>query len=294
MGNFNKRKISAIIVTHNSQHVIEKCIDSLTNQNIYIFIVDSGSDNSSYITNFEAYEDISVIVLDKNVGFSKANNIGIRNCIFQSDYIVFINPDVFLPPNWIQNAFKIISNEENKNVGILSGPLLGYDYKNESPTGLVDSLGIEKTWFGKWFDKFQGKIINTITLPTNPFSPTAICGALMFCRVKALQQMWLKEFEIFDETFFMYKEDIELSLRISKKWELLIHPKLIAYHCRGWSRKRQEVSFSAKFQSAKNEFKLNLKYHNVGVIYSLAKMIFVLFIERIINKISNFNRLKWK
>ncbi len=110
--------------------------------------------------------------------------------------------------------------------------MLGFDIQKKKPTGLIDSTGIFRSHWGRWFDRSQGQ----------PYIPSyswqsenvpALCGALMFCRRQALEQILLSPQEVMDQRFFMYKEDIDLSLRLRHQgWTLKFNPYLVAYHCR--------------------------------------------------------------
>ncbi|MCH8191208.1 MAG: hypothetical protein IIC80_07635, partial [Chloroflexi bacterium] len=66
----------------------------------------------------------------------------------------------------------------------------------------------------------------------------AICGALMICTTEALRAVELSAGEYFRRSFFMYKEDIDLSLRMAEAgFEVLYDSGLKAWHCRGWQRR---------------------------------------------------------
>ncbi len=94
----------------------------------------------------------------------------------------------------------------------------------------------------------------------------------MLCRLEALRETELAPSTVMDPTFFMYKEDIELSLRLQKQgWKLLFNPKLVAYHCRGWQKQRSQVPRPLKILSAKNEVRLHYRLKSPYLLYSLLK-----------------------
>src|SRR5262249_49063606 len=146
-----------------------------------------------------------------------------------------------------------MGNQNNKDCGALTGTILGYDIAKDKPTGKYDSTGVFRKWYGHWYDRGQGKDCHPQKYAKKEYIP-AICGALFFCRKEALDSVLIRDKEIFDNTFFMYKEDIDLSLRLRNEgWKLAFVPHLVAYHCRGWYKERKRVPRILRMCSARNE-----------------------------------------
>jgi N-acetylglucosaminyl-diphospho-decaprenol L-rhamnosyltransferase len=265
---------SVVIVTHNSERHLHKNIEALDRQSQRpqrIVIADSGSDNRSYLQPYRARPDIVVVTDKKDIGFCRGNNLGMRHVASNSSYILFLNPDAFLTSTFCEDALQIMEDPDNTHVGALSGSLIGYDISQDTATGRFDSTGIFRTWYGHWYDRHQGKPVNTVSLSGEEAVP-ALCGALMFCRRSALDEVLLRGDEVWDSTFYMYKDDIDLSLRLRRKgWQLLFVPRLIAYHCRGWQVNRRKMPREFRLLSAKNEIRVNARAGLFGIPYSLAK-----------------------
>ncbi|MEK7433411.1 MAG: glycosyltransferase, partial [Cyanobacteriota bacterium] len=88
------KKVSIIIVNFNSSIFLKNCIESIykyTNKELFevIIVNNSPNDNLKFIKEF--FNDIKIIENESNLGFSKANNIGIKESI--GEYILFLNPD---------------------------------------------------------------------------------------------------------------------------------------------------------------------------------------------------------
>ncbi len=80
---------------------------------------------------------------------------------------------------------------------------------------------------------------------------------------------------VFDPNFFMYKEDIDLSLRLrAKGWRLMLWPKLLCYHGRGWQGRRR-MPMNTKYLSSRNELRLCLRYRLWGLPYTIFKCAFI-------------------
>lgn len=259
------RSIGVIIVTHNSEKSIDQTLSALERQTLAPtekIIVDSGSSETHYLRQYRSLE----ICLMPNIGFSAANNLAVSALDPSIDYILFLNPDVILPDDFLEKAVHWM--ERRAEVAALSGPLLGWNLEEARPTGRIDSTGIFTTWYGRWYDRGQGKAVRGHRYTQEEAVP-ALCGALLFCRKKALPD------PVFDEKFFCYKEDIDLSLRLRKAgWKLYYVPDLIAYHARGWSTSRQKMPRSSRLMSAQNELRLHLKgYNPIKIGYSFLKLI---------------------
>lgn len=91
----------------------------------------------------------------------------------------------------------------------------------------------------------------------------------MFCRVGLLKEE-LSHF--FDISFFMYKEDIELCVRLRKKHHILYFDnELLAFHCRGWNNDRRKIERSMRLVAAVNEIKLYRKHPSPFICWAIIK-----------------------
>lgn len=272
--------VAVIIVTHNSEDTFDQAITSLLAQTLLpnqILVIDSGSENTQYIKKY-GHEGAFEIAFLSNVGFSVANNVGFQSLDPDIRYVLFMNPDVLLETPFLEKAVQWMDVKGREKAGALTGLLLGYDFKEEKPTGYIDSTGIFSTWYGRWYDRGQGK-----RAKNSPYtlveSVPAICGALFFARKAALHDVLINSSQVFDENFFCYKEDIDLSCRLKKRgWQLIYLPTLLAYHARGWRKDRGQVPYASRVMSAHNELKLHWKLKNpIKILYSCLKWIGVRF-----------------
>ena len=264
--------IYVVIVTHNSREELNICLAHLEKQSVQIkglAIVDSGSTDPSFLDDLHSFPGVKIIKTE-NIGFSQANNLGFREIVRDSEgMVVFLNPDTFLPPDYLAQAVQVLN--ENPMAAVVSGKLLGYDLTTMKPSGLIDSTGILRRWYGRWYDRGQGeKDRGQYDLIA---SPLALCGALMCCRLKALRPF---NGNVFDPDFFLYKEDIELCLRLrAGGWKVIYDPRLIAHHCRGWAKNRQKMSYNLHLIAARNEVLLYRKHPGPAIVWALLKLCLV-------------------
>jgi GT2 family glycosyltransferase len=272
-------KCAVIIITHDNQLVLDEAIASVRQQTLLpgqIIIVDTGSKDRKYLRQYELSEDTTVIYGGEEIGFCRGNNIGYRAVFPEVEYVLFLNPDAFLFPSFIEEAIHFMEIPVNKACGMLTGVLYGYDLANRRPSGLYDSTGIFNKWYGRWYDRGQGQACSDSLYNVNEEVP-AICGALMFCRKEALDSVLVRGGEVLDSSFFMYKEDIDLSLRLKRQgWRLMFVSKLAAYHCRGWNPDRKKMARKVRLLSARNEMRIQRKNLSpLGFGYSLLKYVSV-------------------
>jgi GT2 family glycosyltransferase len=182
-----------------------------------------------------------------------------------------LNPDAFVANDFLEKSVQKM--EENPQCGALTGQTLKWDIESDRPTGTYDTTGIFSTWYGKWYDRDQG---SPAPKKLNPQEIPAICGALFFAKKQALDQVLLQG-NVFDPNFYMYKEDIDLSLRLKKRgWNILFFPDLIGYLCRGWNRCRKEVPLQFRICSAKNERTIHWREKKaIPFVYSCLKLFLV-------------------
>lgn len=269
--------VAAIIVTHDSYLVIGKCLATIYRQAGLkrVIIIDSGSSSIGYLQKLKQQYPV-IVSFEDNIGFAQANNLGFGQCCHDVDYVTFINPDAFLTDNVFHKA--IATCTQNPSIGCLTGKLLKYNIESGGATNSLDSTGIFRKWYGRWVDRGQGEI--DIGQYEQAEKIPAACGAFLFCRMKALKEIQAESGYLFDPDFFMYKEDIDLCLRIKKLgWQIIYDPRMVVYHCRGWHAKRNTMPYKVRLLSAENEVLLYRKHPSIYMLWALLKYTLVRFIR---------------
>lgn len=278
--------IAVIIVVYDSGRVLRRCLDCLLGQTRpadLVVVVDNNSPDPSYLDEIPPATAIRIVRLPRNEGFCQANNVAYataRRC----RYVLFLNPDAFLSERFLEGALAILERPESASVGCLTGTLLGFDVERGLPTGLVDSTGILQKWYGRWYDRRRGMPAGSAAGNEAVELPAA-CGALMLCRTQALEEAALRPGVVFDPRFFMYKEDIDLSLRLrARGWRIVLAPELLCHHGRGWQG-RGAATYRARYLSVRNELRVCRRHRMRGLPYSLAKFLYVVAIERALHAV---------
>lgn len=209
--------VSIIILNYNGEEYLDDCLSSVMGQsypNMEIIFVDNCSTDRSVDFVKKNFKSVKVIKNSGNFGFAKGNNVGIVNA--KGEYIVTLNPDTVVEPNWLSELVEVMEGDDN--IGASMSKILLFDRKNIINTdgNLINFLGFG--WVGNYGKKDDGnKKIKEIPCPS---------GAAMILRRETLNDVGL-----FDENFFLYLEDHDLGLRMRlAKYRILCIPKSVVYH----------------------------------------------------------------
>lgn len=304
----NDCKVTIQIVTWNSMKYLPECLNSIfaqTYRDFHILVIDNNSQDGTVQFLRTNYPDISLIQNNKNLGFSKGNNQGIR--LINSPYVVLCNSDIILEPNWLELMVATAELPENLNYGSFGGKLLklkviGGDLNEVEKTEVIDSCGLKLLKSHLVVEIAAGEDVRAVLQKQEVFGHS---GALVMYRMQALQDCIMRyvgapDGECFDEDFFLYKEDVDLAWRLQLMgWKSLMDPSIIAYHVRSASgsenrsvkeilNNRKTKSKLANFYSYRNHFLMLIKNESASIFfkyffyifwYELKKFIYVLLFE---------------
>lgn len=211
--------VSIILVSYNTKDLTRDCLRSIYEKTqgieFEIFVVDNNSHDGSPEMIEQEFPEVRLIRNSENKGFGAANNIAIRQS--NAKYIFCLNTDTILLNNAVKIFFDFMEQPENRNVGACGGNLLDKNMNYHSSYGKFPSiLRILWTTVGLHFlfPYFYRKLFFEIKGKTDKskfLSVDYITGADLFLRKRVINEVGA-----FDEDFFMYFEDTELCLRISK------------------------------------------------------------------------------
>jgi len=187
-------RVSIIIVTYNN------CLSSILNSNdkgAEIVIIDNNSSDNTVKLVLEKFPNVRIIQQPKNIGFAKANNIGVN--LSRGEYLAFLNPDTIVASAWLKPLVDFL--DINLDVAACQPLiLLAKDHGKINASGLtVNILGFS------WCSDYE---TNQTTL-SDPRLIQAFSGSGFLCRRKVYEQV-----AGFDDSYFLYHEDVDLSLRM--------------------------------------------------------------------------------
>ena len=208
-------QLSTIIVNYNSKQFLENCVNSLiaATQNIdaEAIIIDNNSNDGSwdYISSLRI--DGKSFRINNNGGFAKACNQGFALSLGR--YVLFLNPDTILSENSLKDCISFF--ESHKDAGAVGVKMIDAKgkYLKESKRGLPTPAASFYKLFGLAAIFPRSKVLAKYYqghLPENENNPVEVLsGAFMMIKREAFEQTGG-----FDPSFFMYGEDIDLSVRI--------------------------------------------------------------------------------
>ena len=234
-------KITIGILTHNSEKYVETCVQSILQQNyenFEIIILDNFSTDKTREILREKFPEIKLIESEKNLGFSRGHNEILRKS--QSDFYLTANIDMIFEPNFLS---EIIDEIDKKPIfGSASGKIKKWDFQNfleknneNGKTNFIDSAGI------RILKSHRFENIGENEIDCGQFDEKkeifGASGVAAIFRRKALEDVAFLnkngEKEFFDESMFMYKEDVDLAYRLQwAGWKSIFAPAAIAYHDR--------------------------------------------------------------
>jgi GT2 family glycosyltransferase len=250
--------VSITLVTYNSGRFIKRCLESVLDQRYprkEIIVVDNASTDGT-IDILEQFADCCTIILnDENVGFAAAQNQAIH--LSQGDWILTLNPDVLLLPDFIEAL--VDAGSIDPTVGTVCGKLLAiratFDF-HEKP--LVDSTGIYFTPMLRHLDRGSQEVDNGhFTKVEYVFGATA---AAALYRAEMIQDISV-DGEFFDHDFFVYREDADVAWRSQLAgWKCLYTPLARGYHVRNvLPGNRRALPAEINMHSVKNRFLMRIK-----------------------------------
>lgn len=194
-------KLSIIIVNYNTNDLIKACVASIKNSqtksSYEIIIVDNASNPAP-----EQSPDYKLIKNNENLGFSKANNIGLKAS--KGEYKLLLNSDTEVKKGAIDKLINFA--EANPDAGVVGPRLLNKDGSLQTSCFNFPTVtrAIRQYWFGEkgLLDKFapKGNLAKEVD---------SVVGAAMLITPKAI-----KKVGYLDEKYFMYFEDIDYCKRI--------------------------------------------------------------------------------
>ena len=217
----DRDSLAILIVTYNSKQEIDACLDSLVGHTApfptTITVVDNKSPDGTAAHVRQRWPMVQVIDSGGNLGFAKANNIGIRAT--SSDYVLLMNPDTVSPPGAIQTLVRGLAS--HPDAAIAGARLLSERGFPELSWGVPITPWNElKTMI---FSRLYLRKIRFIVRKMDKLSRVArevawVSGACMVIRRPDLEAVGL-----LDERYFMYNEDVDLCLAMQQRGRTVLY-----------------------------------------------------------------------
>jgi GT2 family glycosyltransferase len=239
-------EISIVIVNWNSKQYIRKCLDSIRlttfKEAVEIIIVDNGSTDGSTDEIEKYFPEVRLIKNKSNMGFARANNIGIR--VSRGNIVCLINSDVKVLDNSIWKMYSYLV--EHSNVGIIGPRVLNPDLSLQNSILKLPSISnsLVRAFGADSIMKRAKKQSDEVR------SVGSLAGCFLMVKKAAIDDVGL-----LDEQFFFYAEDIDWCKRfIDANWEVLYFPEAKIIHYGGGSSAVSPIKYYVEMHKA------NLRY----------------------------------
>ena len=248
-------KLSIIILNYNVRYFLELCLKSVTlairDIDAEVIVVDNASSDTSCEMIAQLFPNVILVKNEENFGFSKGNNIGVSYA--KGEFICILNPDTLVP----EDIFKklIAFSEPKLKLGAVGCKLINGigaylpESKRNVPyvsAAIKKLFGNSKTYYANHLDEEESGPVDVLV------------GAFMFVRKKTFNMVGG-----FDEDYFMYGEDIDISYKLLKfGYQNYYFGGVTILHFKGESTLRDK-NYARRFYGAmqifyKKHFKKNL------------------------------------
>ena len=208
----------------------------------------------------------------ENIGFANGHNrLYLQH---QAEAVAFVNPDLVPDPTYYEHLLRYL--EANPQVGSVQGLLLR-GQAGEPQGAMVDSLGLEIRGIGDVRDAGAGLSAAPYLTQTQPVRIFGVAGAGPMYRRQALEAVKPTHGDLLDERFFLYKEDVELAIRLHRAgYQAFLVPGARSWHGRAvgrtsfWDRVRSEFRRSpvVRVASYVDQWKIYVMHASSQVAWS--------------------------
>lgn len=232
------KKVSASIVTYNNENEILGVLNSLYNTSdsfgLEVYLVDNHSTDKTVERVKEKYPECNILQMEKNLGYGSGHNRAIS--VVESEYHMVINPDIVFTDGIISQFIEYM--DSNPDIALCSPKVLNRDgstqYLPKQRPSMKFLLGgffeTKSNIFRHWRQEFTMANIQII----DPVEIDFISGCFMFFRTEVL-----KKCGGFDERYFMYFEDADITRKIQKLGKTIYNPAIEVTH--EWKRENRTL-----------------------------------------------------
>jgi len=227
--------VSINILNINEKHYLGRCLEGVLVQTyspLEITVLDNGSTDGSAEFVRQHFPTVRLVENGRNLGYCAAHNKAIA--LTKGELVMPLNADCFLTPTFV--AEMVAAIEADEKIGAEQGKLLLVRPEvatGRPPEALIDTTGIIITKSRRNFDRGQGQRDNgPFSQPGEVFGAS---GAAPLYKRAMLEDIKIGA-EYFDESFFLYREEVDLAWRARLRgWRCVYVPSAVAYHARRFS-----------------------------------------------------------
>jgi GT2 family glycosyltransferase len=268
--------VSVLIVSFNTVEVLRKCLEHLKGGfeglRAEVIVVDNNSLDGSGQMVASNFPEVRLILSSNNLGFAAANNLAFQAA--RGQYLVLLNSDAFAAMDAIPRAFAHMQSDSS--IGAGGARLIGTDGSWQPSVrsfpsvlnGILTFTGLPDRYPKS---RFFGRVDYTWADPSTPTDGDWVPGAFMIIRQDAIENIGG-----FDESFFLYFEEVDLSRRLRDAgYRIRYYPDVVVTHLGGESSKSHrelELSSAGKqliLWRLRSEFLYYRKHHGEVAVLAM-------------------------
>jgi len=279
----NVLDLGIVIVNWNTRDLLDRCLrtvfDNEGDFSCRVVVVDNASEDGSAAMVRRLYPQVDLIENSENVGYPRANNIGLRALGYRGArdvdpsaprYALLLNPDTEVPPDAFCQMMLFMDSRPDIGVAgpklILTDGSLDKACRRGFPTPMVSFY--HYSGLAKLFPRNRrfGRYNMTFADEDQDLEVDSVVGAYMQVRKAAIERAGL-----LDEAFFMYGEDLDWAFRVKQAgYKVWYHPAVTVHHVK---RAASSKSPKAQFEFWRAMLIFYRKHFRRGTIYPVHLMI---------------------
>ncbi len=221
------QKVSVVILNFNGRDYLKQFLPSVVefSEGHEVVVIDNASSDDSLDILKTDFPGVKTIVLEENLGFSGGYNEGLKN--IDSEYLVLLNSDVEVSPNWIEPVVEFMDN--TPGLAACQPKILDYKKKTHfeyagASGGFIDNLG---------YPFCRGRLFQTIERDNGQYDSNQevfwASGACLFVKKEVYYELGGLE-----EDFFAHMEEIDFCWRLwNAGYKVMVCPQSQVYHVGG-------------------------------------------------------------
>lgn len=255
----HRKFVSVVILNYNGKHFLNVCLASLQDmdypkKDYEIVLVDNASTDGSADFVRKKFPSVNLVQSQKNIGFASGCNLGVENA--KGKYVVMLNNDTSVDKDWLTHLYNKIDSDSNI-AAVNSKVLL---FKTIRGQRLVQNTGV--VVFKNGYACDRGAVIKDRSMVyefDNPYYDQeadliAFCGASVIIRRDVFDKLGG-----FDDSYFIYYEDVDLSLRIRRLgYRIVYEPKSLVDHVHSGTMVQSSIKFN--YNAEKNRLATLFKH----------------------------------
>jgi len=245
-------QLSVIIVNYNVKYFLEHCLLSVVRAceglQAEVIVVDNQSRDGSVEMVREKFPSVQLIASEENLGFARGNNLAVARA--KGKYLLYLNPDTIVPEDCFRICLQYM--DAHPEAGALGCRLVDGkgQFLPESKRGFPSARvaffkisGLSSLFKrSRFFNRYHLGYLSEHEV----HEVDVLVGCFMFCRKSVIDEVGS-----FDEEYFMYGEDIDLSYKISKAgFKNIYFPETTVIHYKGESTNKGSLNYVKMFYQA--------------------------------------------